>query len=451
MQPSSMFQDQIKIYLNYLVKNPIRNILLLELLFRFFLFTVFYHSVSIFTDTEGYTELAQLISSFNLKGYHGLRSPGYPLIISLLFQNLYVVIFFQFGLGIVSSFFWYKSLINFNFSVRNSFIITIFLSSFINVFFFETAILVEATVLFLMSLIVFLLSKNSFENLSISNQLFLSFIFAFLVLIKPFYAFLPFLFIGYSLIRKFNFKRMAMNLILIILPLFVYFGWCYVNKINTGYFVPTSYYGLTNAQNCVYFAEKAPKEFDWISKPYVVYREKSIKENKEVAMAIWYAYEDGAYNKYHLTFHQLSAQLGKFAKVTIKNNPIDYMKQVVFRSWFDFWKPTIYWNYDKFNFKYANKLCLGVFYIQYVISLFFRLFFIALIPYYILQFFKNRKITIALMLTMIVFSNSVLQAIVTYGTNDRYSFPFDFMMIIVVLLFIRDQNLFPKRLRTFLQ
>jgi hypothetical protein len=441
-----MLEKKIKILMNYFIKNPVRNIIIFGILLRLFLFVVFYHSVSIFPDTEGYTELSELISSFNLNGYGGLRSPGYPLIISLLFQNLYAVIFFQFGLGIMASIFWYKSLLNFHFSSRSSCIITVFIAGFLNIFFFETCILVETTVLFLISYIILLLSKNTFDNLKVSNLLFLSFIFGYLVLLKPFYAFLPFLFIAFIVLKKFSFKRLISSSVLIIVPLFIYFGWCYINERNTGYFAPTTYYGLISAQNCVYFAEKAPKEYEWIAKPYVKYREKSIRENREVAMSIWYAYEDGAYNKYNLTFQQLSTELGKFAKVTIKNNPQEYLKQIVFRSWFDFWKPTIYWNYDKFNFKYANKMAIGVWYIQYVILLFFRLFFITLMPYYFVKFLKNRQVTVTFMLTSIVFSNSILQAIVTYGTNDRFSFPFEFIMIIVVMIFFRDKKWFPTRL-----
>ncbi len=444
-----MLKKHTTILLNYLIKNPIRNIVIFGLVLRLFLFIVFYHSVSIFTDTGGYIELSKFISSFDLNGYSGLRSLGYPLIIALFFQNLYAIIIFQFGLGILATIFWYKSLLNLHFSIRSGFLITIFISSFLNVFFFETSILVEKLVLFMISWIVLVLSNRIFENLKFSNILLLNFIFGFLVLLKPFYAFFPFLFLILIVLKGISFRRFLTSSTVIILPLFFYFGWCRINEINTGYFAPVSYYGLTTAQNCVYFAEKSTSEFDWIAKPYVAYREKSIRENKDLAMTIWYAYEDGAYNKYNLTFQQLSAKLGEFAKITIKNNPRDYLKQVICRSWFDYWKPTIYWNYDKFNFKYANKIAFGVWYIQYAILLFFRLFFIVLMPYYFVQYIENRKVTIVFMLTSIVFLSSILQAMVTYGDNERFSVPFEFIMIIVVFIFIRDKNWLPTRFNDY--
>ena len=129
---------------------------------------------------------------------------------------------------------------------------------------------------------------------------------------------------------------------------------------------------------------------------------------------------------------------GVFAKVAIKENPLDYAKQVVFRSWFNFWKPTFKYNDEKFNFKYANKICVGIWYLQRVFLILFRISFLLLVPYYIYQFFKNKICTNEIIIVAIVFGNSVLQAIVTFGTNDRYSYPYEFIMIILVLLFFKN-------------
>lgn len=426
--------------LGSLLKRPIRSLVLFGVLFRAFFFLFFYTSITIFPDSDGYIELANFVSSFNLKGYHGLRSLGYPIVISFFNQNLYLVLLSQFVIGVISMILWFKILLNFKFSLKSSFIITIFLSSFINIFFYETCILVESLVLFMMSVLFYLISIKILDRLNIVSLIGLSLFFSYLVLIKPFYAFLPFLFLLFLFLKKPKLKTiLSQNLILIVFSLFAYYGWCYVNKVNTGYFAATSYYGLTNAQNCVYFAEKTPEEFDWISKPYVQYREKAIKENKDVAMSIWFAYEDGAYDKYNLTFQEFSIELGKFAKVAIKENPLDYAKQVIFRSWFNFWKPTIKFNDSKFNFKYGNKLCMGIWYIQYAILTFFRLLFVISIPYYLYLFFKTKDLSNEVISVVIVFSNSILQALVTFGTNDRYSFPFEFIMIIVVLLFLKDK------------
>ena len=57
--------------------------------------------------SEGYLDLAYRLSTFGLENYDGLRSPGYPLLITLLFQNAFVIVIFQMLLGIIKMFFWY--------------------------------------------------------------------------------------------------------------------------------------------------------------------------------------------------------------------------------------------------------------------------------------------------------------------------------------------------------
>lgn len=143
-----------------------------------------YSTVAIYPDSEGYLDLAKRLSNFDLSKYTGLRSPGYPMLISFVSSNLYAVIFIQFGLGIVTSIFKYKTLIYFNFSKRNSLIITIFISSFLNVFFFETCILVEIFVLFLMSTFVYLLSITHFQYQKLKLDFLMSFPFEFIMIIS---------------------------------------------------------------------------------------------------------------------------------------------------------------------------------------------------------------------------------------------------------------------------
>ena len=434
------------------MSKNLKLLISIEVIFRLILFSIFYSSVTIYPDSEGYIELAKRMSSFNLSNYNGLRSPGYPLLISFVNSNLYAVIFIQFGLGIVTSVFQYKTLVHFDFSKKNSLMITLFISSFLNVFFFETCILVETFVLFLMSAFVYLLSKTPFQNQNFRLDFLMSFILGYLVLIKSFYIFIPFLLIFWLVLIRLNFKSIfRKGFVILIFPLISFLSWSYINKVNIGQFSSSGISGLYLAQNCVYFAEDAPKEFDWISKPYVTYREKSISENRDVAMAIWYAYEDGAYDKYNLSLPQFSVELGKFAKATIKENPIAYFKQVITKSWFDFWKPTINWSYEGFNFKYINKLLFGIWHLQSVLMVLIKVGFIFVFCFQLVQFIRNKKLVFEFLLSSIVFSVSVLQALATYGTNNRFSYPFEFMMIISVLLFLKSNVKLPNKLNTWLQ
>jgi len=186
----------------------------------------------------------------------------------------------------------------------------------------------------------------------------------------------------------------------------------------------------------VRFAEKGPDAYKWVSEPYVKYREKSIEEDRKIAFSIWYAYHEGAFDKYDMSFPDLSNELGKYGKATIKNNPLEYMKQVFFYSFIDFWKPGIFWDTSKI--KLAKRPLMILWYLQFGLLLIFRGAFTFIILYYVYDFIKNRKTNTASLFTFIVFSASVLQALVTYGSNSRYSFPFEFIMVITVLHFLKE-------------
>ena len=128
------------------------------LLMRVLIFFVFYTHVTIYPDSSGYIDLSQHILALDYSGYDGMRSPGYALLLAMSFGNLCVTVFYQFVLGILSAVLWYLLLQNLDFSKKGSLIITLFLQTFINVYFFETAILMESFIIFLMSLVFYFIT-----------------------------------------------------------------------------------------------------------------------------------------------------------------------------------------------------------------------------------------------------------------------------------------------------
>ena len=429
----------------------IKQLLIIGFSFRALLFLLYLHVTKV-PDSFKFMELTELLLDFNLKNYTGERSLGYPLFMFFAFGSWKLTLIYQFMLGIITSVIWYKTLLSLQFTNKLSFRITLFLQSFLYLFFYEATILVESLTLFLISVIFYFLVTDYLIKKSIKLELLMGFILGYLVLVKPFFAFLPFLIYGFTVLKNFTFKKIINpKIIILIFPIIAYFGWSYVNKINTGYFVSTTYYGLNISQNCVYFAEKAPKEYDWIAKPYAKFREISIKENEDVAMSIWYAYDAGEFDHKKLSFADLSNELGKYGKETIKNNPKEYWKQVITRSWLDFWKIYDMKEFIVFPTPFVDSVIGVVWNLQIIILTAFKIIFLLLVPFYIFKFFRDRKIGIEILIVITVFSTSVLQAVVTYGTNSRYCFPFEYLMIILVLLFFRDRFKNSKQLNTFLQ
>ncbi|MFC6097752.1 hypothetical protein ACFPVY_13935 [Flavobacterium qiangtangense] len=431
--------------------REIKLLLLIGLVYRVLMFGFYLHS-NIFPDSGGFVELGDRMSKLDLTGYGGERSPGYPLLYVLTFQSTRITVILQFGIGVITTIFWYKTLLNLNFNKKNSFWITLFLQSFLTVFLYESSFLIETIALFLISVIFYFLSNAYFEKKSLKLELLMSFLMGYLVIVKPFFAYIPFIIYGFSVLKNFRFSNfISQKLIILVLPLISYFGWSYVNKLNTGYFVSTTYYGLNIAQNCVYFAEKGPKEYNWINKSYVKHRELSIKKNEDVAMTIWRSYGSGDFDFKCWNFADLSNELGKYGKATIMKNPEDYLQQVFTRSWFDFWLVFGKKEFTPFRVTFFNKAMDGIWFVQHIILLFFKFSFLLLTPFYIFKFLRDRKVTMEIIIVAIVFATSLLQGLVTYGTNSKYAFPFEFLMIILVLLFVKNYVRFSKRLNIFLK
>lgn len=437
---SSIFKD----------KN-IKLLIIIGILFRTLLFLLYLHVTKV-PDSFKFMELTELLLDFNLKNYGGERSLGYPLFMFFAFGSWKLAVLYQLFLGVLTSLFWYKTLLRLQFTPKTSFLLTLFLQSFLYIFFYEVTILVESLTLLLIAIVFYLLSADYLSKKNLKLELFMGFVLGYLVLVKPFFAFLPFLIYGFSVIKNFGYKKIINEkIVILIFPIIAYFGWSYVNKVNTGYFVSTTYYGLNISQNCVYFAENGPKEYDWIAKPYAKHREIAIAENKDVAMSIWYAYGAGEFDHKKLSFADLSNELGKYGKETIKNNPKEYWKQVITRSWLDFWKVYDMGEFVEYKIPFVDAVLSKIWAFQLIVLTIFKIVFLLLIPFYFFKFLKDKKMRFEFLVATSVFATSVLQAVVTFGTNSRYCFPFEYLMIIVVLLFLRDCFKTSKRLNTFLQ
>lgn len=425
--------SQITPVLEKTLKSPFFIIASFSILARIIVYLLF-GDIIIFNDSHGYIEFAGLLSDLNLSGYNGQRSPGYPLLICLAGNNIYITAVLQTVIGIFTAFYYYKIMNVLGFRRRTALAVTILLNTLLVVIFYEVSILTETLTLFFISLIFYELLNGFFTvRQSTVKLLWFSFILGYLILIKPFYIFLPFIIYGLYTLKHFSFKNIVNRTIVIItFPLIAFLGWSYVNRINTGYFVSSTFYGINISQNCVSFAEKAPPEYKAISDIYVKHREMDKKNNKNIAMSIWSAHAELT-RETGLNFADLSAELAAFSKATIAQNPIDYIKQVGV-SWYDFWRTSLSPKYIKFE-NAGNKRIIAAIHLPQKLALrSIKILFIIFMPLHLANFIRNRKVSPQFIITIIVLCTSLLQAMATYGTNSRFSFPFEFIMVISVLL-----------------
>jgi hypothetical protein len=428
---------------HYALNKPIAAIIAFSIAIRLLLLA-FYCHVTIFPDSEGYADLAALMLKGSIAGYEGYRSPGYPALLALLGNCLPLVVALQMALGVITAVYTYKIMRLLSFGTPVSFYMALVLNSLVHVLFYETNILTESVTLFFTLLCFYHTFKLLFTRASTFKQaVLLSFLLGVLAIIKPFYIFMPFLIYGLYTLKNFSLKTIInTKLVVVVFPLAAFLGWSYVNKVNTGYFVSSTYYGINIAQNCVWFAEDVPPQYKQIGDIYARHRDIVVAEHKDVAMTIWFAMPE-LQQATGLSQVDLSHELAGYSKSAINQNPGAYAKQAAV-SFIDFWGTVIYWNYDSFNFPYANKAFLLLWFIESFTLLALKIIFAALMPWHVYLFFKNRVFTPALVIVIVVLAAALLQALATYGTNNRFSYPFEFLMVITLLL------TFKHRLQTFL-
>ena len=161
----------------------------------------------------------------NFDNFLGERTPGYPYVIYLLNHDKILVVLVQMLMGIFTAVFWFKTLLNLDFSIKIGFYVTLFSSLYLQNFFYETFILAETFMLLLNSIVFYFLLNNYFEKKQIVVEIILSILITILILVKPFFIFYPFLIFSLFFIKNFSFKKLvSVKLILFILPIYAYFS-----------------------------------------------------------------------------------------------------------------------------------------------------------------------------------------------------------------------------------
>lgn len=405
-----------------------------------------YNSFSEAPDSWAFNHFVTELINNNFNDYVGERTPGYPYLVYLLNHDKMLVVLVQMLMGIITSILWFKTLLNLKISEKICFYCTLFFALYLQNFFYETFILAETFMLLLNSIILYILLNNYFEKNQIFVEIIMSVLLAVLILVKPFFLFYPFLIFALYLIKNPTFKKViSVKLIIFIFPVYAYFSWCSFVEEKIGYFEPTAYFGLNLAQNCLYFAEKGPKEYDYIAKPYVKYRDEMLLNGEDASMAVWKVWGGQHLAPKYTKFADVTHQFGKYAKATITSNLGDYFYYSITNSWFDFWKVFDMKPYMNFKDGTFNSVVSVINTIQMLLLLILKFVFLILSFYYFFLFIKNRKVTSVMILLAFIHAAAILQALVVYGTNAKYAFPYEFFMLVVVLLFLKEKfNWFSK-------
>ncbi|MGJ8683069.1 MAG: glycosyltransferase family 39 protein [Nonlabens sp.] len=434
---------QFKELLTWCEKYGLFTVLCYSIIIRLLVF-LFYNGITYFPDSGDYIELSDLLLNGELIGYHGARTPGYSMFLAFLGNQHWLVVIVQNLLGLLSLFFIYKIAEQW-ISRKGAIIIGILLSSYLPFVFYDFAILTESLSAFLLVVLVWYMNKTKFFAKDCERSVYvkLGLVCAALFLVRPFFIYVPFLIVSFIAATHFKeFKRHIFLLfLLLIIPVITLIGWNSFNKFNTGVFMTSSYEGINLTQIGTSFYEKLPEE-------YKEEREILLKHRNEIVatqpdhvypMTVWFARKELKIET-GLDNLELSLHLKKMSKNLLMDNPIEYGKQIGV-SFYKFFgaESTLLWNVEKFNSNYIRKGLIGLWiYGQQYILILLNISFLILSLIFLL---KNRILKnwgIIQFLVLLVILGAGFQAMITFGTNSRFCYPFTFFILIFVLKYLHN-------------
>lgn len=408
-----------------------------------------YTDYSIFPDSNGYIDLANQLSELDLSNYSGKRTPGYPGIIALFGNHLNWVKVIQHIFGIISTLLLYDLVKTEVKSKFIAFLAAVFFTSFIHLIFFEAAILTETTALFSLLLVFWIIKKKECLNNNVSylKIVLISAIFAYIYLVKPMFIYAPIFFALFFLIKNFQFNRKTVllkSILVLIIPFITFYSWSSLNERNIGHFGSTYFLGFNLSQTATPFFELVPQEHKVIRDVFIKHRDSLVKyyPNK-TAMSVWAAHDE-LLSTTHLTAPQLSKKLGEISIDLFKKHPDLYLKQASI-SWLLFWKENILWKPKQIKSVIAKNILMGTWlYLQQWIAIAVNIAFLYFSIKQLKQLikFNIKSFDFNLFLVSIILLGSVAQAMITYGSNGRFSFPY--FSLIIYFVFV---NLFSIKLK----
>jgi len=395
-------------------KTYILTILFISLFFKI-LFLISFHIWSS-GDTYNYFKLAKHILNFDLTGYNGHRTPGYPLFIILGFFNHKIIVMYQIILGMILNLLIFFLSLEITKDRAKSFIITLIHILNLNITNFEIALLTEFLSLFFLVLLIYLIKRKS-------NIMIISICATYLFVIRPnmlsviIFYFLFFIF-------KREFKK---AILFISLPTISAFLWSYLNLKYVGFFTISTIgpQGLNHhTLNFVYCAPENNKYYKFMKELGI----NLLREyGKDWVKANIFITETSQFIKDYKSFLKIQES---FAIETIKNCPYLYIYSVLeavlkfyytlplkYEIYYGPFNKRTYYNYTKFIIEPIWTIMNVIIFLIYIVFL--------LLPIINLKHIDE--------IWLLVFFSSIFQALFVYSDNWRFSIPFMPLIIIYVI------------------
>ncbi|WGF91296.1 hypothetical protein [Aequorivita marisscotiae] len=421
---------------------------------RVLVYILYNGHVSMFNDSGGYFTIAEMIKSWNFNGYNGTRTPGYPFLIYLADLSGPLTTIYQSILGILTSFMLFYIFFKQSKNLNYALVVGLIPSIFMHLLFYERAILTESLTLSCLVFCVWVLFKTGFftQRLSFFTVFLIGIAATMVLVVRPMFIILPPFIAFYYVVL--NFKNgifhNIISVLLICFPAFTFYSlWSSFNETHTGYKAITSYSGINTAQTTVFFVQNADNKYAKIRDLHIRKRDSVIANGSDPAMAIWHVFAD-LERKDSITVAEFSQLLIPMNIDLIKNNKLAYLKRVTL-SWIDFWGTGVMWNYESFPIKEIKWVLAGFWlFIMTPIVLFLKILFLIICAFHFYKRIRNRKLlfTFEFFCVLLILGASVGQAIVTFGSNARFSMPFfPLILIVVIQFYLNNKKYVPASFR----
>lgn len=401
----------------------------------------FLSSPLISPDIESYVELATNISNLDFKGFNGLRTPGYPLIIVLSGFNLKITVLIQLVFGIAISYLIADIVYKYTKREYLSLVASSIYSVFVPFLFFEISILSETTAAFfvLLSFVTFIKLVNN-NSMYLSRSFLISCFTLLALLTRPIYMLMvPLYFINLIFVFKANNLKLGQTLrymVVFIVPiLIVVAGWSYINIKYNGIFSLATGRGFATMEMAGDYIEIASNDYPYniIKEVYIRERDNNIRYGVSHIDTIWgITYELQA--KTGLSYNELSEEVRKMCTEVMLKKPEIYIKSVI-SSEINFWKTFGILFSDNQN---TNSFIKNINIVQRVILILIEiLFLIAPIVYKIkkINTIKREIVYIFSFVYILIVGISVAIAVIECS-EGRFAMPtFPLLIIATIILY----------------
>jgi len=395
------------------------------------------------SDIDGYQQTAQFLHSGNALHYDGIRPPGYPLLLLLCGMDFHIIWIVQCVLGVAVALMLFDIASLMTQRRIIPLIVGLSYSVSLNMLFFEATIVSEAFSTFIIVLLMWVAIKISRDpnKAGIAKFALAGLLSGFAALTRPLFLFLTpllFLYFLWQLAgeqRRSSFRKLALlSFALPAMALIV--GWSVVNRITVNYFGVTTLTGFNLTNHSGGFMELAPEEYASVRDIYLDYRKRNIELDGTHSMTIWRAIPEME-AKTGLSYGDLSSKMTKLSIGLFAEHPLLYLASVS-EAWIKFWKVTIHWIPEKLKYMNLVKVIAIVWQPERYILLLTNFLFLTASARqaYRLVSRKAAARPEVLLMGSVVLIASIIQALMEYGENARYSIPFQPLVMLMVFTMV---------------